>query len=816
MLEENLDVSTQSVDSAPKRRRTTLLSFYGQIARLESEVEDIINIVTDIETADYLTKVKQSLSELQELENDLKREHKRLEREKLKTEELNSKLSLAMEMLKAQEAEIECQEFEKKEIMRPKPPPNQIPSEELAQVDPSHRHIVKDILKEHDCIVLTDGEMKCIICEENWRKVVTIKTKPRCKFSVHSNSKLKVHEHIYKSNNHKECFLAKEDFDKQDEVLRKLFENDTRKVYIMTCNVIRVVYFILRYDVSALMFEKLVNLLDVLNAMIGNQLHSRQTAAAISLTIDEVYLKMLVNHLISDKCKYFSMEFDELTDKGMLKSLLSKIRINERGHLQSFVFNIFESSGDSEHVFEEFKEDLFEIFTMSGLSREGVMDLLNEKWVGGTADRAYKMGKLGRLFFESLEKYAHFPCDNHETETAWQNTVKQIPALQRSKDLIKDSYAMQSRSVKRSKRLEELSKQWNEKYKKPKTIFEIRFLEHVLDAVDAELIDHEQLLQISKKLSKDTSIKKEKRIDFKELHAGLKDSKKFCELLALKSSLEEALSPYQKWGQLENLCVLDRKWGRLKLKENVQNIGDSLSPKITKQLKKIDFNMKKWKKSGIHCNKITTEADARSYIVEVRKEILEMMQYEKDKIHEENDPEEIYNLADVFDVRLWNVQELLARHEDILKVIHELIERFAERIDDSEVLLIGENLQDLKQGMSQCVRVLLENGVTAFFHNIIAQKTIADQWALMLKHPRLLQNESVINATDRLTTTANAEAGCERANSKYNRSKNKLSSRMKIPMILARNRAGSNGPPFIFLIHNPSSHIGKKITIDWH
>ena len=47
----------------------------------------------------------------------------------------------------------------------------------------------------------------------------------------------------------------------------------------------------------------------------------------------------------------------------------------------------------------------------------------------------------------------------------------------------------------------------------------------------------------------------------------------------------------------------------------------------------------------------------------------------------------------------------------------------------------------------------------------------------------------------RVCMTANAEAGCEQSNSKYNRAKNKYSTTMKLPMIKARMRVGSNGPP---------------------
>ena len=41
----------------------------------------------------------------------------------------------------------------------------------------------------------------------------------------------------------------------------------------------------------------------------------------------------------------------------------------------------------------------------------------------------------------------------------------------------------------------------------------------------------------------------------------------------------------------------------------------------------------------------------------------------------------------------------------------------------------------------------------------------------------------------------NGQTGCERANSTYNLFKTKLSVRMKLPMIKARLRIKSNGPP---------------------
>ena len=105
---------------------------------------------------------------------------------------------------------------------------------------------------------------------------------------------------------------------------------------------------------------------------------------------------------------------------------------------------------------------------------------------------------------------------------------------------------------------------------------------------------------------------------------------------------------------------------------------------------------------------------------------------------------------------------------------------------------------------------MLSSSNISFFEKVAAEKTVAEQWAHILRHPQLQDQTAVCNAVDRLTCIANHEAGCERANSKFNRSKNDLSSRMKLPMILARNRAGSIGPPIHLFDPKPILHYWKS------
>ena len=112
-------------------------------------------------------------------------------------------------------------------------------------------------------------------------------------FEIHKDSKTSVKRHIKLSNDHHQCFEAKFYHSELDRRMQELLKSGRMKVNEMTCNVIRVVYFLLKYDLSALMFENISNLLVTVNALIGNQLHSRKTAVAIAFAIDEVYMKLI-------------------------------------------------------------------------------------------------------------------------------------------------------------------------------------------------------------------------------------------------------------------------------------------------------------------------------------------------------------------------------------------------------------------------------------------------------------------------------------------------------------------------------------------
>ena len=135
--------------------------------------------------------------------------------------------------------------------------------------------------------------------------------------------------HCTSSETHMTCSRARNKFDARNDFYLKHIQEAKAQAKAMTMNIHRIVYFLLKNDLSMLMFEAIVELLDSCKALIGNQLHSRLTARTIALMIDEMYQAELVKYLLSDKVDEFSVIGDDLTDVGGMKTLLSKFRFFE-------------------------------------------------------------------------------------------------------------------------------------------------------------------------------------------------------------------------------------------------------------------------------------------------------------------------------------------------------------------------------------------------------------------------------------------------------------------------------------------------------
>ena len=63
------------------------------------------------------------------------------------------------------------------------------------------------------------------------------------------------------------------------------------------------------------------------------------------------------------------------------------------------------------------------------------------------------------------------------------------------------------------------------------------------------------------------------------------------------------------------------------MKQTAETLGEKLSDSIREHLNKIDFDSKKWKHSGIHCNKITSLDDAISKIINIYCKLCNFLTY---------------------------------------------------------------------------------------------------------------------------------------------------------------------------------------------
>ena len=106
----------------------------------------------------------------------------------------------------------------------------------------------------------------------------------------------------------------------------------------------------------------------------------------------------------------------------------------------------------------------------------------------------------------------------------------------------------------------------------------------------------------------------------------------------------------------------------------------------------------------------------------------------------------------------------------------------------------GCDIPKLKVEICTAINALFRNeGI--LFKTSKAHEHLKDQWSGICNIPNVESCQVLKCTAERVCLMPNSEVGCEQSNSKYNRTKDKMGSRMDIEMIRARMRAGSNGPP---------------------
>ena len=116
-----------------------------------------------------------------------------------------------------------------------------------------------------------------------------------------------------------------------------------------------------------------------------------------------------------------------------------------------------------------------------------------------------------------------------------------------------------------------------------------------------------------------------------------------------------------------------------------------------------------------------------------------------------------------------------------------------ENLVAGEDFIHGEKTESL---MTDLRAVILQLKETPQMLEVAAREdTIMKQWKVIFKHSLLEDVDHLKSVITRVCMASNSEAGCEQSNIKFNRSKNKLNSTMKLPMVKAHMRPGSNGQP---------------------
>ena len=363
----------------------------------------------------------------------------------------------------------------------------------------------------------------------------------------------------------------------------------------MTENVFRAVYFLLRHDLPINLFEALIELLDNCNTLIGNQLHAITTARKMAMSIDELFQSAFVRFSISDKVDEFSQIGDELTDVGSIKMLLTKLRFFEKewDH-QENIFSIFESSGTSEQMADDFVEDFISQFRVcSSLSRGEVMQILSRKVISVGSDRGSKISKFSKFLKNKLPNYIHFKCENHVTETSWEE-IQKVRSVEMVEETIRSCYGLLKNSASRQLKMTAIAKEFEEKSLKLKGLFDVKFLTSEQSANEALLVDYLQLLQLIENLQSDRNLKRERKETIKKLNAKLRDARVLCNAVALDSAVQEGIAPYILWSQKLEACAFEREFQKKRLYSKMEVLKQAtLLPEEQKQfLESINYETK--------------------------------------------------------------------------------------------------------------------------------------------------------------------------------------------------------------------------------
>ena len=188
-------------------------------------------------------------------------------------------------------------------------------------------------------------------------------------------------------------------------------------------------------------------------------------------------------------------------------------------------------------------------------------------------------------------------------------------------------------------------------------------------------------------------------------------------------------------------------------------------------------------------------------VVSRKKKIAECFLKYKKEIHDLEDPPFLEDLSDVLDLRNWNLKSFdpsCDENEDDTES-EKAIEDMMAKLKTSSKFYEDLDAASVESEVQKVLRMVYENEKSyATLAAATKKEHIIEQWTyLRNKIPLIHENEQPLcfRIVKRGAIAPNAQTGCERANSVYNQFKTTLSVRMKLPMIKARLRIKTNGPP---------------------
>ena len=432
---KNSNAGNKIINAKKRNRQRSLFESFGKLAEFERVIGDMINKIEDPEQEDYLTKLKDTLTDMKKAANDIKQYKERKKRRYEEIQSLRDTMEISIQDQKLLQRVNEKHEAEILALKREDLEDNIVTKKELAKVELEYQQIVKDTLQKFPSFqVSDDGKfIECVgICEANWEKAKLPGEPSKTKIKINRNVKQNAKRHVIDNRNHHICDKAADAFQLNKDYFEGLLNNMADRVEKITDNVIRIIYFVIQENLALSKSEALFDLFDLCEAAVGNQLHSRVTGAAITLCVDEVFHSKLTKWMFADKKGPVDLMMigDKMTDEGGIKTLNTKFGGFENMELREMLYTVIESTGTSEDLERKFLESLMnDIKGFTGLSEEQTMAVLKNKLKGCGSDRASKMLKFLRLLGEDMKAFVLYHCDNHMTESAYdmvQNEVNQL------------------------------------------------------------------------------------------------------------------------------------------------------------------------------------------------------------------------------------------------------------------------------------------------------------------------------------------------------------------------------------------------------